>query len=64
MIERGSLTVTSREHLRREIAQQTESFLRGGGNIDVLHRQPLVAARPVGPVWWDTRGSGPLLLGL
>jgi hypothetical protein len=52
MIDRANLTVTSREQLRREIARQTETFA------------PRVApARPVGPVWWDTRGSGPLMMG-
>ncbi len=63
MIDRANLTVTSREHLRREIAQQTENFLRRGGNIDVLNLPHLATARPVGPVWWDTRGSGALLQG-
>lgn len=63
MIDRANLTITSREQLRREIAQQTENFLRHGGNIDVLYTPSAVVARPVGPVWWDTRGSGPLMMG-
>jgi hypothetical protein len=61
--DRANLTVSSREQLRREIAQQTESFLRRGGNINVLYTAHALAARPIGPVWWDTRGSGPLLMG-
>jgi SutA-like transcriptional regulator len=63
MIDRAKLTVTSREQLRREIAQQTEMFLRRGGNIDVLFAPRSTAARPVGPVWWDTRGSGSSIVG-
>jgi hypothetical protein len=63
MIDRANLTVTSREQLRREIARQTETFLRSGGNIDVLFAPRVAPARPVGPVWWDTRGSGPLMMG-
>ncbi|HSB96510.1 MAG TPA: hypothetical protein VLC91_08685 [Spongiibacteraceae bacterium] len=63
MIDRTDLTVTVREQLRREIAEQTAIFLRQGGNIDVLFAPGVAAARPVGPVWWDTRGSGPLLMG-
>lgn len=60
MNDRDALTVTSREHLRQEIARQTEIFLRAGGRIEHLqtHR---VSARPIGAVWWDARGSGSLL---
>ncbi len=60
MNERDALTVTSRERLRQEIAQQTELFLRAGGRIEQLH-SARIATRPIGPVWWDARGSGPLL---
>ena len=60
MSERDLLTITSRERIRQEIAQQTENFLRSGGRIECLHNIN-VAARPIGPVWWDTRGSGGLL---
>ncbi|HEY3698049.1 MAG TPA: hypothetical protein VGK97_01870 [Spongiibacteraceae bacterium] len=60
MYDRDILTVTSRERIRQEIAQQTEKFLRDGGRIERLHIAN-TAARPIGPVWWDARGSGPLL---
>ncbi len=62
MNDRDALTVTSRERLRQEIAQQTEMFLRAGGRIENL-RGAQVAARPIGPVWWDARGSGSLFNG-
>lgn len=61
MNERDVPTVTSRERLRQEIAQQTEMFLRSGGCIEHLHA-PNSAIRPVGPVWWDVRGSRGLVL--
>ena len=55
------LSITSREQLRREIAEQTEQFLRGGGRIDTLGSPLANAGRQVGPVWWDARGSlGPI----
>lgn len=60
MNERDVLTVTSRERLRLEIAQQTELFLRHGGHIEHLHIAH-AATRPVGPVWWDVRGNGTAL---
>jgi hypothetical protein len=63
MNDRVSLTISSRERLRNEIAQQTESFLRLGGRIDVLRAPVAASARPVGAVWWDTRGNGPILMG-
>lgn len=60
MNERDALTVTSRERLRQEIAQQTEMFLRSGGSI--VHLQlPVVANRPIGSVWWGARGTSGLL---
>jgi hypothetical protein len=47
--------------LRREIAEQTEQFLRRGGRIDSLGSPLAQPNRPVGPVWWDARGSlGPI----
>lgn len=61
MNERDALTVTSRERLRQEIAQQTEIFLRSGGAIEHLH-VPRPHLRTVGSVWWDVRGSGGSLL--
>lgn len=63
MIDRANLSLSSREQLRREIAQQTEMFLRRGGNIDVLGTPRIASARPIGPVWWDSRGSGSLPIG-
>lgn len=60
MNDRDALTITSRERLRQEIAEQTELFLRTGGRIEQLHAAH-VNARPIGPVWWDTRGGGNLL---
>jgi len=62
MNDRDALTITSRERLRQEIAQQTEIFLRAGGRIEHLHGAH-VAARPIGPVWWDSRGPAQLLTG-
>ncbi len=44
------------DRLRAEIENQVEQFLRQGGQIKVVQNQ-LQAARPIGPVWWDTRGS-------
>jgi hypothetical protein len=35
-------------------------FLRAGGRIEQLHSTQ-TAARPIGAVWWDARGAGPLL---
>lgn len=61
MNEREALTVTSRDRLRQEIAQQTELFLRAGGSIVQLH-VPAVASRPIGSVWWGARGTSGLLL--
>ncbi len=61
MNEREALTVTSRDRLRQEIAQQTELFLRTGGSIVRLHA-PTIASRPVGSVWWGARGTSGLLL--
>lgn len=61
MNERDALTVTSRERLRQEIAQQTEMFLRSGGNIVHLHA-PTAATRPIGSVWWGARGTSGLLM--
>jgi hypothetical protein len=55
-----SLSVTSRERLRDEIAAQTEQFLRRGGRIDVVQSR-LQGTRPIGPVWWEARGSGPVV---
>ncbi len=45
------------ERLRSEIEQQIEAFLNQGGKIEVVQNR-LEVARPIGPVWWDTRGSG------
>ncbi len=44
------------DRLRAEIEDQVEKFLRQGGRIEVVQNQ-LQVARPIGPVWWDTRGS-------
>ena len=63
MQERQPLSLTVREHMRREIARQTEQFLRGGGHIEQLRGVAPAAPRPVGAVWWETRGSGVLLRG-
>ncbi len=60
MNDREALTITSRERLRREIAEQTELFLRTGGRIERLQIISK-SARPIGPVWWDVRGNGSLL---
>ena len=60
MNDRDALTVTSRERLRQENAQQTELFLRTGGAIERVQTQGFTT-RPVGSVWWDVRGSGSLL---
>jgi hypothetical protein len=57
------LNITAREQQRREIARQVEMFLQGGGNIDVLGTPRADGARPIGPVWWDSRGSGSLPIG-
>jgi hypothetical protein len=62
MTERDALTITSREQLRREIEYQTQHFLRSGGRIEVLHSPSAQSPRPIGPVWWDSRGSGPVAL--
>ncbi len=61
MNQHDMLNITIRERLRREIAEQTELFLRTGGHIEQLQKHQN-AARPIGPVWWDARGSSPLLL--
>lgn len=60
MTERETLTISSRAQLRREIEEQVQQFLRGGGTIQVLRNQLSQAPRPIGAVWWDTRGSGPI----
>lgn len=60
MNDREALTITSRERIRQEIAQQTELFLREGGRIDQLGAAHS-ATRPIGSVWWDVRGAGSLL---
>jgi hypothetical protein len=62
MNERNAVSVTSRERLRLEIAAQTEQFLRGGGHIEQVHLLRSDAPRPIGPVWWETRTSSPLIL--
>lgn len=55
------LSITSRELLRREIAEQTEQFLRRGGCIETLGSLRADPGRQIGPVWWDARGSlGPI----
>ena len=51
-----SHSTPAHDRLRSEIEQQVERFLNGGGRIDVVQNQ-LQAARPIGPVWWDTRGG-------
>ncbi len=62
MTDRNALSITARASLRQEIEQQTQNFLRQGGRIEVLH-SPLTQTQPaIGPVWWDTRGSGPVAL--
>lgn len=63
MNDRANLSITSREQLRREIAEQTEQFLQHGGNIDILGTPRSETARPIGPIWWDSRGSGSLPIG-
>jgi hypothetical protein len=63
MNDRINLSITSREQMRREIAQQTEQYLRHGGNIDILNAPSVAPTRPIGPVWWDSRGSGSLPIG-
>ena len=62
MSTRDALTITSRANLRREIEQHTQNFLRQGGRIETVQGPPDQAQRPIGPVWWDTRGSGPVAL--
>jgi hypothetical protein len=54
-----SLSRTSRERLRAEIAAQTERFLKQGGRIEEV-RTVLRQSRPVGPVWWNSRNGEPL----
>lgn len=61
MNERDTLSVTSRERLRQEIAQQTEMFLRSGGNIMRLNA-PAAINRPVGSVWWGVRNANGLIM--
>lgn len=60
--DREALTITSREQLRREIEEQVQRFLHDGGHIEVLETRRDEVARPIGPVWWDSRGSGPIAL--
>ena len=50
-------STTAHDRLRSEIEHQVDEFLRQGGQIEIVHNQ-LQSARPIGPVWWDTRGSG------
>lgn len=57
-----TLTTTSRDRLRAEIAAQTERFLKQGGRIEEVH-SALRQGRPVGPVWWSSR-SGEALASL
>lgn len=56
----NSHTTPARDRLRAEIEQQVEQFLRQGGQIEVVQNS-LQVARPIGPVWWDTRGGGTLI---
>jgi len=62
MTIRDALTISSRASLRQEIEQQTQHFLRNGGRIEILQGPATQTARPIGPVWWDTRGNGPVAL--
>jgi hypothetical protein len=62
MTNRDALTVSSRASLRQEIEQHIQQFLSAGGRIEVLQGPPAQTARPIGPVWWDTRGNGPVAL--
>lgn len=62
MNERNAVSVTSRDRLRLEIAAHTEQFLREGGHIEQVRIISANAARPIGPIWWDTRVSSPLQL--
>jgi|GEM_PF-722132 len=57
MTEREALTISSRAQMRREIEQQVQQFLRSGGTIEVLDNSLTQAPRPIGTVWWDTRGG-------
>lgn len=59
--EREALTISSRAQLRDEIEQQVQQFLRQGGQIEVLQNSLSQVPRPIGAVWWDTRGSSPSL---
>ncbi len=52
MTDRDALTISSRAQMRREIEQQIQLFLRGGGTIEVL-QNGLTQTRPVGAVWRD-----------
>ncbi len=56
MTIKQDLSLTHREQTRREIANQVESFLRLGGEIEVLNG-PGSCAVSVGPVWWEVAGS-------
>lgn len=64
MNERTPLSLTLREQQRREIAAQTEEFLRQGGHIDQVRIAVREATRPVAQVWTETRSGGALMLGL
>jgi hypothetical protein len=55
---RVTLTISSRAQLRREIEEQVQHYLRGGGRIEILQTRLEAPPRPIGPVWWDSRGSG------
>jgi len=57
MNDRAVTTVTSRERLRHQIAQEVEQFLRRGGSIEQVPGPTAANTRPVGTVWWDARGS-------
>jgi len=61
MTDREALTISSRAQLRREIEQQIQHYLSDGGTIEVIGNS-LQTPRPIGTVWWDTRGNGPMAL--
>ena len=62
MNERNVFSITARERLRNEIAEQTEEFLRRGGHIDRVRIENGAHIRPVAQVWQEMRG-GHLLAG-
>lgn len=61
MMQTENLTPTARERQRREIARQTERFLRAGGRIEQLP-SGLRPGRAVAPAWWSGRGGEPLAM--